>query len=237
VTKDEVGRMEEEVNELRSNADSPAPNLPANERSSSSLRPSSLSLNPSPWRVFCAIEFPADAAARVSDRINSLRRLVPDVAASWNREGKFHLTLKFIGEVPKEDVARLSLAAERATARLSAFNLIVAGAGAFPKKGPPKVLWLGIKDPSERLAKLHAQLDLECTREGFTAEERAFHPHLTIARVRSQRGARALATAHQEMGFAAVEVAVTELSVIRSELGVKGSKYTTISKHRLSEQP
>lgn len=184
-------------------------------------------------RVFCAVELPADASARATDHINSLRQQFPNVPASWNRDGKFHLTLKFIGEIPKAQVERLSLAAQRATVNLSPFKVIVTGAGVFPKKGPPKVLWLGIDDPTGQLATLQARLDQECAREGLRKEERAFHPHLTIARLRKPQGARGLAIAHQEMGFAAVEVPVSELLVIRSELGSAGSKYTLISRHGL----
>jgi 2'-5' RNA ligase len=184
-------------------------------------------------RVFCAIELPEEVSARATDHINNLRRQVPDISASWNRDGKFHLTLKFIGEITRVRVERLSLAAQRATVDLSCFNLIVAGAGAFPKKGPPKVLWLGIDDPTGQLATLQARLEQECAREGFGKEVRAFHPHLTIARLRKPQGARELAAVHTEMGFAAVEVPVSELLVIRSELGDKGSKYTVISRHTL----
>ncbi|MDQ2856293.1 MAG: RNA 2',3'-cyclic phosphodiesterase [Acidobacteriota bacterium] len=186
------------------------------------------------FRVFCAIELPGNASALVTDHINRLRNQFPNVPASWNRDGKFHLTLKFIGELPHTWVELLSLAAERATSNLSSFNITVTGAGAFPEKGSPRVLWLGIDDRTGQLATLQDRLEQECARENFTREERAFHPHLTIARLRKPDGARELATAHAEAGFAAVEVSITELLVIRSELSSAGSKYTTISRHPLT---
>ncbi|MCU1263870.1 MAG: 2-5 ligase [Acidobacteria bacterium] len=185
-------------------------------------------------RIFCAIELPTAACARATEHIKSLREQFSATPASWNRDGRFHLTVKFVGEIPQNKVERLSLAAQRATVNLSPFKIIVAGAGVFPKKGPPKVLWLGIDDLSGGLTTMHTQLDQECAREGFGKQERAFHPHLTIARVRSQSGARELAAVHEERGFAPVEVPVSELLVIRSELGSAGAKYTTISKHPLT---
>ena len=184
------------------------------------------------WRVFCAIELPTAASARATAHIDHLRRQYPHIAATWNRDGKFHLTLKFIGEIPQARVVRLSLAAERATSGLSSFNLVIAGAGVFPNRGMPKVLWLGINDPDGQLAELQIRLEKECAQEGFSKEERAFHPHLTIARLRKPDGARELAGAHQQSGFAALGISVSELLVIRSELSSKGSKYTTISRHR-----
>jgi 2'-5' RNA ligase len=214
--------MKDEVNEASSSEDS-----------SSILHPLSFIPHPSTWRVFCAIEFPDEVSARASDHINRLRKQFPNVPAAWNRDGGFHLTLKFIGEIPRGRVERLSLAAKRATSNLSSFNLTVTGAGAFPKKGSPRVLWLGIDDRTGQLAKLHARLEQECALEDFTKGDRAFHPHLTIARLRKPAGARELATAHAEMGFTAVKVTITELLVVRSELNSAGSKYTTISRPSL----
>jgi RNA 2',3'-cyclic 3'-phosphodiesterase len=185
-------------------------------------------------RVFSAIEFPAAVSLRAAEHIQTLRRQFPEISASWNRDGKFHLTIKFIGEIPRGCVERFSRAAERATANLSSFNLVVAGAGAFPTKGPPKVLWLGIDDPTGQLTMLQSRLEQECAREGFGQEARAFYPHLTIARLRKAQGARELAEAHRKLGFASVDVTVSELLVIRSDLSSAGSKYTTISRHPLS---
>jgi RNA 2',3'-cyclic 3'-phosphodiesterase len=153
---------------------------------------------------------------------------------SWNRDGKLHLTLKFLGETPQTRVVSLSRAAERATVTTTPFKLIIEGAGTFPKHGPVKVLWLGVNDVEGELGELQARLEVECAREGFAKDERPFHPHLTLARVRASRGARALGAAHREMGFEPIEIFIAELLVIRSELSGEGSKYTLISRHALS---
>ena len=195
--------------------------------------PSSTDPRPSSWRVFCAIEIAAHVCERIVDHLNQLKHSFPDISASWNRDGKFHLTLKFIGEISQARVERLSLAADRAASNFSPFNLVVDGAGAFPKKGTPKVLWLGIVDSSGKLAELQTGLEEECAQAGFAKEERPFHPHLTLARLRRPHGARALAFAHKQAGFAAVQFPVPELLVIRSELSSAGSKYSVISSHPL----
>jgi RNA 2',3'-cyclic 3'-phosphodiesterase len=191
---------------------------------------------PSGWRVFCAIEPPEEVCARASDHVRRLRHEFPDVNASWNRDGKFHLTLKFLGEIPKARVENLSLAAGRAVEGLSSFNLAVEKTGAFPDDGPPRVLWIGVSDPSRRLNELYESLEEECARESFPKDARPFHPHLTLARLRPPHGARALASAHKELPFDPMEMIVSELLVIRSELGSKGSKYCEISRHVLGAQ-
>jgi 2'-5' RNA ligase len=188
------------------------------------------------WRVFCAIELPQEVSSRATEHINRLRQRFPDINASWNRNGKFHLTLKFLGEISQTRVADLSRAAAFAVGKVSPFEIIVEGAGAFPVHGPPKVLWIGISDPAKELDQLYQHLESESAKEGFAKEPRPFHPHLTLARLRKPQGARSLACAHQEMVFEPIEISVSELLVIRSELSSEGSKHSVISRHRLGAQ-
>lgn len=188
------------------------------------------------WRVFCAIELPGPVIEKICAHTTRLRAAAPYSPASWSRPENVHLTLKFIGEIAQDRVADLSEAAAAAVAGFSPFEIVIKDTGSFPKHGTPRVFWIGIDDYSGKLTQLQAKLEDECQQFGFAKEARGFNPHLTIARGRKPQGARALAAAHKEMGFASAEVSVNELSVIRSELSSKGSNYTTISQHALSEQ-
>jgi 2'-5' RNA ligase len=186
------------------------------------------------WRVFCAVEIPEKVGALVAMHVRKLQTEFPSVAASWSREGKFHLTLKFFGNVPLARLSDISSAASVATAGISEFKIKIGGAGAFPKHGPPRVLWLGIEDLEGRLSQLQERLEHECVSMGFEREARTFHPHLTLARLRKPEGAKALALAHTRLGFEEVYMTISEVLVIRSELNPKGAKYSQISKHCLS---
>ena len=186
------------------------------------------------WRVFCAIELPTDVRARVAEHISRLRDAWPKVRASWERAEKLHITLKFLGEIEQTRVEALTRAAARAVEDVPCFRLSIEGAGAFPPRGNPRVLWLGVTDPSGGLALLWRRLEDETAREGFAREERPFHPHLTIARLRTPEGSRRLAETHTEMRFEAVSFTATGLTVVRSELGPGGSRYSTISNHQLN---
>jgi len=183
------------------------------------------------WRVFIAVELPPEVRARLAQHVDSLRKAIPDVRASWARQENLHLTLKFLGEVPIAKVEVLSVAAGAAARASDHFDLVVGGCGAFPPHGNPRVLWIGIEDQSGKLARLYQALEDECARAGFAREARPFHPHLTITRVRQPRGSRKLAQLHKQSGFASESVAVSELVVIRSELSSEGSRYTIISRH------
>ena len=184
-------------------------------------------------RVFCAIEIPEQVRARVLQHIDRLRACVPDAKASWSREANIHLTLKFLGEIPDSAVIKLSNSASRAVSGLTPFALQLKQTGVFPNQRQPRVMWLGISDPSGKLHELNRRLEDEAAKEGFARDGRPFHPHLTVARLRQPQDARTLATAHQQLDFEPVEIPVSELLVIRSELSSAGSKYTTISIHPL----
>ncbi len=162
--------------------------------------------------------------------ITHLRDLVPTSPASWGRENSLHLTLKFLGNVPADCLPNLSAAASRAVAQLKPFDISLTQTGAFPKSGSPRVLWIGIDDPTQQLARMQVRLEEECEREGFPKESRPFHPHLTVARLRKPSGTH-LARSHEQLGFDALAVVVSELVVMRSELSNKGSNYTVMSRN------
>ena len=188
------------------------------------------------WRVFCAVELPPEVRAQLQEHIVRLRKEVPDAAASWSRVENIHLTLKFFGNVALDRIPAISAAAARAAAELEPFKIDIGNTGVFPRPSRPQVLWIGVSDTSGKLSALHERIEKECASEGFAKEDRAYRPHLTIARLRRPDGARHLADTHLQMQFQPTDVNVTELIVFRSELSSKGSRYTQISKHQIHNQ-
>lgn len=184
------------------------------------------------WRSFCAIELPGEVRAELQHHVKRLRDAVPEVRASWSRPENVHLTLKFFGNVRKDKLPLISAAAARVTTE-APFSIHIGGTGVFPKPNRPQVLWIGVEDPSGRLSELQRRLEEECAKEGFAKEDRAYRPHLTIARLRHPEGARQLAETHLRTKFTPIEISVTELVLFRSELGPKGSRYTVISRQSL----
>lgn len=190
---------------------------------------------PQQWRVFCAINLPGEVREKVLAHSLKLRQAAPEAQVSFSRPDNIHLTIKFLGDISVSRVDSLSNAAANAASGFEPFAMRVQGSGTFPTRGAPRVLWIGIEDVHGRLDELYSRLEDECAKAGLGKEARAFHPHLTLARLRKPEGARALAEAHKQMQFGPIEFSVSELLVIRSELSSAGSKYTTISRHRFGE--
>ncbi len=190
------------------------------------------------FRTFIAIELPAEIRLRITEYVNQLRGEFPQVCASWSREDNLHLTLKFLGDIPVSQISSLSEACAEAARQVLPFELMVKGCGAFPPRGKPKVLWIGIEEASEKrdsLLSLHAAIEDRCAAAGFSRESRAYHPHLTIARLREAKDPRVLAEHHRQIDLPLQTFAVGEFILLRSELSSRGSKHTALARHVLAE--
>lgn len=187
------------------------------------------------WRLFAAIEIPPE----VRDRVAAVRDRLRDVGwrAKWvNPEGT-HLTLKFYGNVPVDAIPALAGALRPAVAKSAPFTIEAAGAGAFPNPRRPRVLWLGVDgEEVRRLAALQQAVERASATQGYPPEERAFHPHLTLARVRREdlgtvRDAeRRLA----EIGaLPPLPIPVERVTLFRSELRRTGAIYTVVDEFPL----
>ena len=184
-------------------------------------------------RLFCAVELPDEVRAAAAAHASRLRRDFPDARASWARPEGLHVTLKFLGGVEAGRVEDVTRAAAEAAGGLIPFPLSIGEAGTFPPRGAARVLWLGVGDESGRLARLQGRLEGACEAAGFPRESRAFKPHLTLARLRVPKGSDQLSEAHRRAAFGPYTFEVSELVVMRSELGPGGSRYTPLSRHTL----
>ncbi|MGI8565481.1 MAG: RNA 2',3'-cyclic phosphodiesterase [Pyrinomonadaceae bacterium] len=186
-------------------------------------------------RVFCAVEIPSHVRKQISEYVALLRSHLPDSAVRWEGAEKLHITLKFFGDIAPQRIEDLSRAVTRAANAVRPFSLAVGETGVFPPRGTARVLWLGVRDDSGGLNNLRRALEDECAGAGYTRESRPFHPHLTIARLRTPHGAREAARAHTRNVFQSDVFTVFETLVMRSEVTAGGSRYTTLSRHPLKD--
>lgn len=179
-------------------------------------------------RLFVGIELDdgvRDGAARVSD---ALRRTVLDtVNARWIAASNLHITLWFLGEVDEPRREELLRILGRPYDE-PPFDLEIAGLGAFPPSGAPRVFWLGVRSGGESLRRLHSELTVRLVPFGFEAERRPYSAHLTIARVKDVSravGHHTLRERLQAIPAAAGSCRTTHLTVFRSRLSPRGANY------------
>ena len=190
-------------------------------------------------RTFVAIELDHAfkvALGQVQARLKSSR--VSHIGR-WVSPDSIHLTLKFLGNVPVEQVEEIGQAVDCACESLAPFHISLAGLGCFPNVRRPRVIWIGIGGDLETLARLQHSVDSELNRIGFKPERRSFKPHLTLARIRDN----ARPSEREEMGMlisaeqvaTTVSMTVREVSLMRSDLKPSGAVYSRLAAIRLSE--
>jgi 2'-5' RNA ligase len=174
-------------------------------------------------RTFVAIELVDPARAAVADYLATLR---PTPGVAWSQPENLHLTLKFLGNVPTATLPVLTERLADATASQGPFAISVAGVGAFPNLARPRVLWVGCK--ATPLPTLAAAVDAACVRAGFAAEDRAFHPHVTLGRVRERTRMRfpfLASDGARDFGASTASAIV----LFASKLGSGGARYTPLA--------
>lgn len=175
-------------------------------------------------RLFVAINLPEP----VKKYVLSLQKLFADIG-SFSFVQDCHLTLKFLGEVSpaKAEKVRTKLSAVTPTQ----FALTLDKFGIFPSEEFARVLWVGVK-PVEPVAALAEQID--ATLQPLFPKEDQFHPHLTIARIKSIADKEKFLKTVHETRIDQKKFAVENFKLVQSILqGGKPPKYVILQKYPL----
>jgi 2'-5' RNA ligase len=186
-------------------------------------------------RLFFAVPLPDEVREAIRPVRDAVQAAVGEEARiRWVRIESLHLTLRFLGPTPLEQVPALGRGADAVAAAHGPFEVTLAGAGAFPTLRRPRTLWLGLGVGADGLTGLAAGLDAALAAELGPGERRPFSPHLTIARTDGLRqgaeAARALtvAAADREWSFTADRIVL-----FRSHLGGGPARYEALWESRL----
>ena len=142
-------------------------------------------------RAFIAIDLPEPLHAALAEAQQRFRGACHD--ARWTRPEGIHLTLKFLGEISDAQTKQV-VEALAPIESFEPFSVEVKGFGFFPQAHRPRVFWAGVAAPPA-LAELAAQVESHMEKIGFAREDRAFSPHLTLARFQVPRPQPALEAA------------------------------------------
>lgn len=178
-------------------------------------------------RSFIAIELPDEIRHALAEVQKNLRRDVGGVR--WVEPGSIHLTLKFLGDIPAEQIQPIAAAAMGVVQDEPPLSLGVSGLGAFPNPRRPRVIWVGIEGDVERLGRLQTRLEEALGPLGFPREERAFRPHLTVGRVKDPRRPPDLTRALADVTVPRCNsFDVREILLYKSDLKPPGAIYTKL---------
>lgn len=171
-------------------------------------------------RLFIAVDLPDS----VKDLLTDVRANI--AAASWARRNSYHITLRFLGDdVPAAQIAPIVAALQ--PIRFEPFEIHVQSVGRFPpdRKRAARVLWAGIAAPGA-MSDLYTQIEQALVTVGFAPEGRAFHPHVTLARLRASRPDRAVDDfLEQHETLASQPLIVDRFVLYESRLSPQGADY------------
>ncbi len=186
------------------------------------------------WRSFIAVELSREIAEGVRRIQGGLRERATGV--SWVRPEGIHLTLKFLGDVDPGRIEGIASKAEACVKGRGPFTIGIKGCGGFPNPRNPRVIWIGVDDPSGEIKRLQAEVEQGMEEMGFEREERGYTPHLTVGRLRSGKGKGEVAQALEAMqGCDLGTMEVREICLFRSQLKPTGAEYSKLKVIPLSK--
>lgn len=168
--------------------------------------------------------------SRVSQLQQDLERA--GLRAKFVEPENLHITLRFIGEVPRATVDLLRR--RLAEVKYEPFKMLIKGVGGFPNLSSPRVLWLGVEDGAAKLGELARAVNqlVDSVRIGRHDHEE-FTPHLTIARLKGPltQEARRIIQGLSDAVFGEQEV--QRFYLFKSTLTPKGPIYSVIEAYAL----
>jgi len=183
-------------------------------------------------RSFLAIELPKPILRKIEEVQGDLRSTRADVR--WVNPEKIHLTLKFFKNIEESRIEPIFKSIEEPIRNTLPFSLEVRGVGAFPHLRNPRVIWMGLVDGREVLVSFQRQIETQLEKIGFQPEDRPFHPHLTLGRMKSSRGKEELVgrmERHKEEEFG--DFQVERVILFKSDLKPSGPIYTLLKEIKL----
>ena len=183
-------------------------------------------------RTFIAVNLPESIRRDFGHHLDRFRPLARGV--SWVPPGNVHITLKFLGEVPDNELSGVNEAVKNALSGYPPFEVQLGGFGAFPNFRRPRVFWVGITGGVEPLRELARSIENQLVPLGFEREKRKFSAHITLGRIRRPGNYDELRQAAESTEYNSQPFTVPSVEVMKSVLSPKGAQYSVFESFSLA---
>jgi 2'-5' RNA ligase len=170
-------------------------------------------------RTFVALNLAVGVVRRIAEEVERARHSVGNLRIAWVPPANLHVTLFFCGSVEEELIAAMTDRLRARFADFRPFDVKAGGFGCFPSHERPRVLWVGV-DGGDSLMKLQKAVEEVMVSLGLPKEDRKFHPHVTVGRVKE--GGPATWESSADLGMSHP----LDIVVYESRTTAKGSEYT-----------
>lgn len=183
-------------------------------------------------RAFVAIHAPEAVRENLRAAQRKLDSQMPKEVVRWTIFEQLHLTLEFLGDVSVVEIPSLEQALTKVTARHRSFHLAAESIGAFSSMRNPRVIWAGLTGDIDRLKALQADVHAGLMQWERDPETRAYHPHLTLGRMRPIRP-RELRHVSQVLATITPEPfggwCVNDFALVQSKLSPHGAQHSVLA--------
>jgi len=188
-------------------------------------------------RAFIAIPLPHPLLEKLAALQRQLEKQFPPRSVRWVRAEGIHLTLKFLGDTSTEKLPDIKQSLAAVARHAPACSFTVEGVGCFPNPRRPRVVWVGIQEPTGRLTALQDAIEEVLAPLGYPPEGRGFKPHLTLGRAHRRASRNDVARVGKVVTGTTVgslaEVPADHFALIRSVLKSTGAEYTVLEEFSL----
>ena len=189
-------------------------------------------------RVFIAVVPPDEYKNALKLAIQDFSEIFP-TEVKWVDPAGIHLTLKFLGNIPKREISTLTERIRYAIDQFphSEFKLQLDCLSAFPNTSHPKILWAGLRGEMEKLQILQQAVESQISSAGFPADQRSFNPHITIGRTRRQTDSHKITAIGQKLRSISLtncgDWIVSDIHIVESVFKPTGAVYTSLASQHM----
>lgn len=190
-------------------------------------------------RLFVAVELGerertalASAAEACRERIGELQS---SARVSWVPRERLHITVRFIGRTDEATAAAVTRALSPALLT-QRFEIDFDGIGVFPPTGRLRVLWVGVGHGAERLVAVEHEVGRRLSLCGLLPDTSAYHPHVTLGRIREPAGLRGPALLRGLPGPERLRMSVDAITLFESRTSPQGASYRPLLRTTLARR-
>jgi RNA 2',3'-cyclic 3'-phosphodiesterase len=176
--------------------------------------------------------FGIDSSGENKENIFAIQKILkePESEIKWENKEKLHVTMKFLGDIDEYALKEMIQDIRNEVKIFEKFEMQFDVLGCFPNIKFPRVIWIGCKNQNDKLNQINEIIENVAVNFDFPKEKGKFHPHITLGRVKGNRGLDQIAELIKHLSFEKIVGTANEITVFKSTLQKSGSIYTIVDK-------
>lgn len=175
-------------------------------------------------RSFISLNISSRAKREIKTICDGLKKKIgTNAQVRYDNPDNYHITLFFIGEINEGSLKKIyDVLKERLSGRFGELNFVCEDYGGFPNLKNPRVIFLDSRNIENKIFEIAAVVDGVLSEYGFPRDKK-FHPHITLARIKSRIDLEKLSNEKVDVNFS-----VSKISIMQSIISTKGAEHKEI---------